>query len=154
MVNEMVAEMEKRYMVNLTEKASTIRKKVVAEYMEKYGDTKVWDEILEHLQEDSVLDRRLNKVREKVSGNLPKGRDDFDILKVLETVPGGKETIVMDSNALKHDAKFKEKLNDLNIGEEQLANLPIFQSSSFCLDLLGVCSKASVDGTFRIAPTN
>ena len=148
-MNEMVTEMVKRYMVNLMEKASTIRKKVVAEYMEKYGETSVWDEILEHIQEDAVIDRRLNKVREKVWGNLPKGRDDFDVLKVLGTVPGGKETNAMDYNALKHDAKFKDKLKDLNIDEEQLANLQrvLSVSSSFCLNLLGVCNKASVDGT-------
>ena len=29
--------------------------------MEKYGETIVWDDILEHIQEDSVVDRRLNK---------------------------------------------------------------------------------------------
>ena len=27
-------------------------------------------------------------------------------------------------------------------------------SSTFCLNLLAVCRKASVDGTFKIAPTN
>ena len=156
LANEMIAEMEKRYLVNLTEKASTIRKKVIAEFMEKYGKDNVWDDLLEHVQEDSVIDRRLNKVREKVWGNLPKGRDDFNILTVLETVPGGKDAVIMDSNVLKNDPKFKEKMKDLNITQEELDILPriLSISSDFCLDLLGVCTKASVDGTFRIAPTN
>ena len=57
-------------------------------------------------------------------------------------------SIDMDSNALKHDAKFKDKLKDLNVGEEQLANL------TGVFDLLGVCNNASVDGTFRITTTN
>ena len=62
----------------------------------------------------------------------------------------------MDSNALKDYPKFKEKLKDLNITEEKLINLPrvLSISSSFCLDLLGLCTTASVDGTFIIAPTN
>ena len=124
LANEMIAEMEKRYLVNLTEKASTIRKKVIAEFMEKYGKDNVWDDLLEHVQEDSVIDRRLNKVREKVWGNLPKGRDDFDILTVLETVPGGKDAVTMDSNVLKNDPKFKEKMKDLNITQEELDIIP------------------------------
>ena len=105
MALQMILDMENNYISNLTEKASVVRKKVTAEYLEKYGGTDIWEEILEHLQDDSVIDRRLNKVREKVWGNLPKGRDDFDILKVLETVQGGKDVVVMDSNDLRSDPK-------------------------------------------------
>ena len=62
----------------------------------------------------------------------------------------------MDSNVLKNDPKFKEKIKDLNITQEELDILLriLSISSDFCLNLLGVCTKASVDGTFRIAPTN
>ena len=93
MAQQMILEMENKYLENLTQKASVIRKEVVAEYMEKYNNTNVWEDILEHMQDDAVIDRRLRKVREKVWGNLPKGRDDFDILKILETIPGGKDTV-------------------------------------------------------------
>ena len=143
-------------MSNLTEKASVVRKKVVAEYLDKYGETNLWEEILEHLQDDTVIDRRLNKVREKVWGNLPKGRDDFYILKVLETVQGGKDVVVMDSNYLRGDPKYKEKMVEIGVGDEHLKNLPrvLSISSEFGLDLLTLFKKASVDGTFRIAPTS
>ena len=156
MALQMILDMENNYISNLTEKASVVRKKVTAEYLEKYGGTDIWEEILEHLQDDSVIDRRLNKVREKVWGNLPKGRDDFDILKVLETVQGGKDVVVMDSNDLRSDPEYREKLEEIGVGDEELENLPrvLSISSEFGLNLLTLCKKASVDGTFRIAPTN
>ena len=156
MAQQMILEMESRYLENLTQKASVIRKAVVAEYMEKYSNTNLWEDILEHIQEDTVIDRRLRKVREKVWGNLPKGRDDFDILKILETIPGGKDTVTMDSNSLKNNPNYLEKMKEFNISDTELEELPrvLSISSEFCLNLLGLCKKASVDGTFKIAPTN
>ena len=76
------------------------------------------------MQDDAVIDRRLRKVREKVWGNLPKGRDDFNILKILETIPGGKDTVTMDSNSLRDDQNYIEKMKEFNVNDAELEELP------------------------------
>ena len=79
--------MEARFANRLNEKPSVVRKEVVKEYMAKYSGFPVWGEILEFLQDDAVLKRKLARIREKKWGNLPKNRDDLDVMRVLESFP-------------------------------------------------------------------
>jgi hypothetical protein len=159
---EMVLEMERRFSDRLTEKPSVIRKQVSKEYRVKYGKTLIWDEILEYIQDDSVIDRKLTRIREKKWGNLPKNRDQMDIKRVIDSLHGNDDLVVMDSNVLIDDIDFRKKVEDLNIvaeNTEESENVPrpprvLTLSSPFCLDLLGVCKKGSFDGTFKIAPSN
>ena len=159
---QMILDMEVKFADKLAEKPSVIRKQVVKEYRDKYGKTPIWDEILESIQDDAVIDRKLTRIREKHWGNLPKNRDDLDIERVVKSLPGGEDIVVMDSNELIKDDGFRKKIEDLNkVAEnnEALVNLSqpprvLTLSNPFCLNLLGVCKKGSVDGTFKIAPTN
>ena len=161
LVQDMIVEMEKRFSERLSEKPSVIRKQVCLEYRAKYGKTLLWDEILEHIQSDAVIDRKLTRIREKKWGNLPKNRDDLDILRVIDNLDGNDDLVVMDSNALMENDEFRSKIEDLNIVDQHeeasdRSRPPrvLTVSSPFCLNLLGVCKKGSVDGTFKIAPSN
>ena len=120
LVQEIISIMEeKRYADKLTEKPSVIRKQVIKEFLDKYGNTPVWNDILENIQEDAVIDRKLTRIREKVWGNLPRNRDDLDIRRVVESMPGSEDLIVMDSNELVEEDDFKEKLRSLEIVPEK-----------------------------------
>ena len=81
-------ELEKTFLMDLMQKPSEVRKKVIGRFREKYRtQPDVLDQLDVLLTEDPNIDRHLNALRHKTLGNLPKSRDAIrvdHILKVLQ----------------------------------------------------------------------
>ena len=82
--------------------------------------------------------RRLRLVRNRLLGNVPKGRDDFAPETLLNKIKGGEKILVLDSNkdlpnnwrercrGSSTDQEVKEEketLDDPNLGDNKFTNL-------------------------------
>ena len=66
-------DMEKKFLQNLAQKPSIIRKRIIVRYMTKYqSKPNVWREVQSILAEDHHIDRMLNAFRQSILGNLPR----------------------------------------------------------------------------------
>ena len=78
-------EIEKKILSDLMQKPSEVRKKVIAQFREKYrNQPDIWDQLEVLLTEDPNIDRHLNALRHKTLGNLPKSRDAIKVDQILK----------------------------------------------------------------------
>ena len=107
------------------------------------------EESIEYLLEDHVIHRTLNRHKQECLGNIPRRRDSLDIPKILEglTAESGDRVKYLDSNELWEDEEFRAKFDSVNVQERV-----ILLTTESLFDSLKLVTKASVDGTFRIAP--
>ena len=129
-------------------RVSEIRKRIQIKYKLKYEngteeEKKMWQECIECLTRDENIDKNLNKLKLKMHGKIPKGRNDFNPSKILEAFQesGGESVLVLDSNTIAEE----EDLDD-----EQKRVL-IFSTEKL-LKKIQHCEKGSIDGTFKISP--
>ena len=108
-------ELEKTFLMDLMQKPSEVRKKVIGRFREKYRtQSDVLDQLDVLLTEDPNIDRHLNALRHKTLGNLPKSRDAIrvdHILKVLQE-DGGQNVKLLDSNEMWLDPEFRRRFSD------------------------------------------
>ena len=100
-------EIEKKILSDLMQKPSEVRKKVVAQFREKYrNQPDIWDQLEVLLTEDPNIDRHLNALRHKTLGNLPKSRDAIKVDQILKLLQeeGGQNIKLLDSNEMWKDA--------------------------------------------------
>ena len=77
---------------------SVARKDVILKYAEIFEDKPgLWSEIVQSIGDYDAVDKRLLRARQKVIGNAPKNRNEFDPTKIIED---GEDIIVLDSNHL------------------------------------------------------
>jgi hypothetical protein len=98
--DKMVEEMSARVMDDPSIPLSRHKENVHLLWKIKYeeDDPELWQDILRNLPSDDV--KRLNTIRIKLTGSVPKSRDDFNARPFLDKVIGGKNVIVLDSNNL------------------------------------------------------
>ena len=165
---DMITEMHREFRKDLTEKPSVVRKRIMKQYRNKSMDDETWKKVMDVLPDENSIDRGIARVREQVWGKLPLNREDLDYKKVLESEECGKLVDVLDSNEMWKEHAFRDQVLQAGLlpeGDEEVGledDIPplnplksvIIFTSSLQLELFELCSKGSVDGNFKIAPTN
>ena len=107
------------------------------------------EEFIEYLLEDHVIHRTLSRHKQECLGNIPRRRDSLDIPKILEglTAESGDRVKYLDFNELWEDEEFRTKFDSVNVQERV-----ILLTTESLFNSLKLVTRASVDGTFRIAP--
>ena len=84
---DMKFEMCKKVEVNPEKPVSEARNAVIIEYAKKHEDNPdLWAEVIANIGDYDAVDKRLLRARQKVIGNAPKNRNEFDPTKIIENV--------------------------------------------------------------------
>ena len=86
-------------------------------------DPELWQDILRNLPSEDAIVKRLNTTRIKLTGPVPKSRDDFNARPFLDKVIGGKNVLVLDSNDLPDTKEEREELIK-NAFDHRIENVP------------------------------
>ena len=180
---DMKFEMCKKVEVNPEKPVSEARNAIIIEYAKKHEDNPdLWAEVIANIGDYDAVDKRQLRARQKVIGNAPKNRNEFDPTKIIED---GEDIIVLDSNLLPSGWKDKHEItrdqsrnNDLvrtfeetwiedpenentsdpeevekeTEGEALPKRILVFTSAKLLKLFEKNDGKSSVDGTFKAIP--
>ena len=100
----MKTEMEELFCTDVDKTAMQVQKIIENKYKNLYdgvspNSDRLWKETLHFMPTDFAIQKNLYRVKQTVWGNMPKGRDDLDISKLLEGLKeeGGQKIITFDS---------------------------------------------------------